>query len=159
MPLARLTLIGSLAFGLSACAPESDGDSRPSRPFSGFELASVAGADTASASQVAEPKVIGLSVEELGIFIESGHVRLIDIRTAEEVAAGMIQGAEHIPLDRFDPAKLGSRNLNEVVLYCRSGRRSEIAAKELAAFTGEPAKHLSGGIIEWEAAGMEIVRR
>jgi rhodanese-related sulfurtransferase len=156
----ELVLSSSLALAIAACAPSDGGkdQSAPGLP-SGFELAAAQESSaTASARDTqGEMSVAGLTNEELELFMESGHLRLIDVRTAEEVAEGMIPGAQHIPLDEFDPANLDPRTVQDVVLYCRSGRRSAIAAEKLAAFTGEPAKHLADGIIGWKEAGLETV--
>lgn len=111
-------------------------------------------ASEAAASPVAE--VVAITPSELSTLLEQGNIRLIDVRTDEEVAQGMIAGAEHIPLDRFDPAALDRSDGREVVLYCRSGRRSGIAAERLAAETGETARHLAGGILAWEAAELSV---
>ena len=81
-----------------------------------------------------------------------GNVRLIDVRRDDEVALGMIEGAEHIPLDQFDPAALDLSDGREVVLYCRSGRRSTLAGQNLAKHTAKPAKHLSGGYLAWSTS-------
>lgn len=89
---------------------------------------------------------------------KSGKARLIDVRTDEEVAEGMIPGAEHIALDKFDPAKLDLSDGREPILYCRSGRRSEQAAEKLSKFTGEPTRHLKGGIVAWRDAGLPVVK-
>ena len=103
--------------------------------------------------------MIDLTPEQLAERIKAGKVRVIDVRTAEEVAAGTIPGAEHIPLDRFDPAKLGADDGREIVLYCRSGRRSAMAGAMLAEVTGQPVQHLAGGITAWEAAGQPVEKR
>jgi rhodanese-related sulfurtransferase len=86
-----------------------------------------------------------------------GSVRLIDVRTDAEVAEGVIPGAEHVALSGFDPAVLDLSGEKPIVLYCRSGRRSAIAAQRLAAHTGEPALHLEGGVLGWQDAGGEII--
>ena len=139
---------------LAACGDESGADSRhaPSAPM-GFELAAASTAD--KAAPAAAP-VVELSPEALWAQIEAGQVRVIDVRTREEAVAGVIPEAEHIPLDRFDPAKLDLSDGRKVVLYCRSGRRSGIAAEKLAAFTGQPVEHLAGGMLSWEAAGLPV---
>jgi rhodanese-related sulfurtransferase len=128
----------------------------PSAPL-GFELAmaGVAGADEV-ATATAAPVLIEITPENLAAQLAGGNVRLIDVRTDEEVAQGVIPGAEHMPLDRFDPAKLGPDDGRKVVLYCRSGRRSAIAAEKLAAATGEPVEHLGGGVLSWEEAGQPL---
>ncbi|PKH32047.1 MULTISPECIES: rhodanese-like domain-containing protein [unclassified Shewanella] len=60
-------------------------------------------------------------------------VTLIDVRTAEEFAAGHIDGAINIPFEIIVPelAKLNIDTDAEVVLYCRSGNRSGIAQESL----------------------------
>ncbi len=155
LPLAPLMLV------LSACGDEpGEGGKRegPSAPL-GFELAFAATAGDDTAAPAAEPaQLVALSPEELGAKLKQGNVRLIDVRTDAEVATGTIPGAEHIPLDRFDPAKLDLSDGREVVLYCRSGRRSAVAGEKLAEATGKPAEHLEGGMLAWEAAGQPVAK-
>ncbi|MDP5103787.1 MAG: rhodanese-like domain-containing protein [Erythrobacter sp.] len=154
----------STLLALAACGDERGvGGERgsPSAPV-GFELALAgtatgAAADTDAAdAAAAAATIIDLSPEELAARIKAGNVRLIDVRTDAEVAEGMIPGAEHIPLDQFDPANLDLSDGREVVLYCRSGRRSAIASEKLVAATGQPAEQLAGGILAWEAAGQAV---
>ena len=119
--------------------------------------AATATEDNAEMSQAASAASVALlSTAELSSLVENGNIRLIDVRRDDEVAQGMIPGAEHIMLDDFDPAALDLSDGREVVLYCRSGRRSGIAGERLATHTGEPAQHLAGGIIAWQAADNPI---
>lgn len=167
MTLRRLALIiaPTLPLLLAACGGGQDGaDSKresPSAP-AGFELAFAGlgtepgGGDDTAAPAPAPPPLVTLSPEDLAARIKDGNVRLIDVRTDAEVADGVISGAEHIPLDRFDPAKLDLSDGREVVLYCRSGRRSAIAGAKLATVTGEPVAHLEGGMLAWEATGQPV---
>ena len=165
MTQSRLALIIApslpLALALAACGGEQGGpggnSDTPSAPL-GFELAMAQAAEppTPGAATPAPVPLVTLTPEELAARIKAGNVRLIDVRTDAEVADGMIAGAEHIPLDRFDPAKLDLSDGREVVLYCRSGRRSAIAGEKLAAATGEPVTHLDGGMLAWEAAGQPV---
>jgi len=145
----HILLLALTALAASACAPEGEGESKESTPLPlGYELAVVQ-----AESDAVRSTVIDLSVDELQTMLAKGGVRLIDIRRDDEVAAGMISGAEHIAMEAFDPTTLDTSDGREIVLYCRSGRRSRIVGEKLAAHTGKPAKHLSGGIIAWRAAG------
>ncbi len=88
--------------------------------------------------------------------LDSGLI-LLDVRTPQEWAEdGHIAGATLIPLADLEaraPAEL-PRDA-EIVVYCRSGNRSQQAAALLleAGYT-----NLSdmGGIIDWVAAGYEV---
>ena len=159
LPLAPLVLL------LAACGDARDEGKKRDSPAAplGFELAfaatgaSGADGDTPAASAAATPApLIALTPEELAARLSQGNVRLIDVRTDAEVAEGTIPGAEHIALDQFDPARLDLSDGREVVLYCRSGRRSAMAGEKLAAATGKPVDHLEGGILAWEAAGQPV---
>ena len=121
--------------------------------------AATATEDNAEMSEAASTASVALlSTAELSSLLEDGNVRLIDVRRDDEVAQGMIPGAEHIMLDDFDPAALDLSDGREVVLYCRSGRRSGIAADRLAQHTGKIARHLDGGIIAWQDAELPIAQ-
>ena len=156
MTAARPALFLPFMLALAACGGEAGGSGGGSSAPLGFELA-MAGAGTAE--DAAPAPLITLTPEELAAKLAKGNIRLIDVRTDAEVAEGMIAGAEHIPLDRFDPAMLGPDDGREVVLYCRSDRRSAVAGAKLAEATGTPATHLEGGILAWEAAGQPLEKQ
>ena len=86
---------------------------------------------------------------------ESGYV-IIDARTQEEYDQGHIPGAILIPeyeiADRAEKELLDKNQL--ILVYCRSGRRSKIAAEELVKLGYTNVKEF-GGIIDWE---YEIVK-
>ncbi len=81
---------------------------------------------------------------------EDGYV-LIDARTEAEFAQGHIAGAILIPeYEIADRAEGELPDKNALILvYCRSGRRSKIAAKALAELGYTNVKEF-GGIISWE---------
>ena len=91
---------------------------------------------------------------------DKSNAILLDVRTPNEVAQGIIKDAEKI--DFYDPnfkAELDKLDKSKVVLiYCRSGRRSGITMSTLRELGFGEVYNLQGGIIEWSAAGMEIVK-
>ena len=86
---------------------------------------------------------------------ESGYI-IIDARTQEEYDEGHIPGAILIPeYEIADRAEKELPDKNQLILvYCRSGRRSKIAAEELVKLGYTNVKEF-GGIIDWE---YEIVK-
>ena len=86
---------------------------------------------------------------------ESGYI-IIDARTQEEYDQGHIPGAILIPeYEIADRAEKEIPDKNQLILvYCRSGRRSKIAAEELVKLGYTNVKEF-GGIIDWE---YEIVK-
>jgi rhodanese-related sulfurtransferase len=95
-----------------------------------------------------------VSREEAGAMLEEG-AQLVDVRVAHEWDAGHIPGATHLPLEELaersgelDPDRL-------VVLYCRGGTRSSMAAEALDG-AGFDAVKLSEGIVGWDEAGLEL---
>lgn len=87
---------------------------------------------------------------ELDTARERGAV-LVDVRTADEFAAGSIPGAVNIPLDdlRLRHTELEARSL---VVHCQVGQRGHTATQLLTQL-GHEVSNLDGGFKTW-AAGM-----
>ncbi|MBI1867547.1 MAG: rhodanese-like domain-containing protein [Methylocystis sp.] len=101
-----------------------------------------------------------ISLEELKTGLADGSILLVDVREAEEYAAGHIAGALFNPLSRFDPTKLpAGAPGKKIVIYCRSGRRS-VTAMEQARLAGraDADTHFGGGMLAWLAAGEKVVQ-
>ena len=81
---------------------------------------------------------------------ESGYI-ILDARDQHEYDEGHIPGAILIPYDEIaDRAEKEFPDKNQLILvYCRSGRRSKIAAEELVKLGYTNIKEF-GGIIDWE---------
>ncbi len=75
--------------------------------------------------------------------------KLVDVRSPEEYAGGHIEGAVNIPVGEV-PGRLGEFGPKDqdVVVYCRSGRRSSHAAKVLRE-AGWTKVHNLGGMGNW----------
>lgn len=88
--------------------------------------------------------------------IEAGDAPLIlDVRTPEEFERGHVPGARLIPHDRIAEHLDELRGVSEVVAYCRSGRRTEIAAAVLEE-AGIVMHRLEGSFPGWQAAQLPV---
>ena len=81
---------------------------------------------------------------------ESGYV-ILDVRTEEEFAAGHIPGAILIP--DYEISERAESVLTDkdqtILVYCRSGRRSKLAAEKLLKLGYTDIREF-GGIIDWK---------
>ncbi|MEQ1567681.1 MAG: rhodanese-like domain-containing protein [Myxococcota bacterium] len=100
-----------------------------------------------------------ITVDALGqLRAERRDVIVLDVRTAEEFAAGHVAGARHVPgahlLGPVDPL----RRADLVVTTCgKGGGRSAEAAARLRAL-GVRARSLAGGTSAWLAANIPTER-
>lgn len=95
--------------------------------------------------------------EEVKELLDAGRILLIDVREPAEFAAERIPGALLYPLSTFDVTKLPPDDSRHLVFQCAAGGRSLTAARQRLA-QGYAAAHMAGGISEWKAAGLPIVR-
>lgn len=95
-----------------------------------------------------------ISRDEARKQIEDG-AQLIDVRADHEWEAGRIAGATHLPLAELVERAGEIDKDRPVVLYCRGGNRSSMAAEVLAA-DGYDAVKLSEGIVGWEEEGLAL---
>jgi phage shock protein E len=104
------TLVAALAFATAAGAPTPDAAKR------------------VAATGIAPGDVDVPSADKL----MGAGVTVLDVRTAEEFGAGHLPGALNIPFDEVAKrhAEVGPPT-TPVLVYCKSGRRSAVAVKEL----------------------------
>ena len=93
---------------------------------------------------------------QFAVEIAKPDVQIVDVRTAAEYEQGHIPGAVNIDVNGadFDSAITTLNKDNTVALYCRSGRRSKLAANKVAA-AGYKVVELDGGIVSWQG---EVVK-
>ena len=77
---------------------------------------------------------------------------VLDVREADEWAAGHVPGALHIPLGELNVRYTEIDRDPALYVICRSGNRSNHAARALAG-AGWQAHNVSDGMIGWQAAG------
>jgi rhodanese-related sulfurtransferase len=96
-----------------------------------------------------------LPPEQLAEMLEDGKVDLIDVRREHEWDAGHIPGARRVEVNDLPAEAERLDRGRPVVLYCRSGSRSELAAEGLSA-GGFDAHALAGGISAWAEQGRPL---
>lgn len=93
-----------------------------------------------------------VDTEQFESLLAMENVTLLDVRTAEEFAAGHIDGAINIDVNNTDFISRVKETItpgNTVAVYCRSGRRSANAASIMAKHGYKPV-NLNGGIEAWK---------
>ena len=86
------------------------------------------------------------------IAINTKKVQLFDVRTANEFNGGHIKNAKNIDLFNQSHFIKEFNKLNkeeQIYLYCRSGNRSQKAAKKLERLGFKNIFDLKGGYINW----------
>jgi len=87
---------------------------------------------------------------------------LVDVREADEFAAGHLAGAVHISRGMLEfkfsanPA-LQARDLN-ILLYCKTSGRAALAAAALHDMGYLNVRSISGGFDAWAAAGKPVAK-
>ena len=87
------------------------------------------------------------------------HLFVLDVRTPQEYAEGHVPGAVNVPHDQLASRLAEVPKDKDVVVYCRSGRRSALAMDVLAANGYRRVSHLEGDMQAWLAGGRPVEKR
>jgi rhodanese-related sulfurtransferase len=115
----------------------------------------------------AKSRIREINADELRA-LQARGVPVVDVREPAEYAAGRVPGASNIPRGVLefevdghpavnctrDPA-LAHRD-QPIVLYCRSGGRSALAAEALQRLGFSEPLSLAGGYLGWTEGGGEV---
>lgn len=114
---------------------------------------------------------VDVNADKADELLGTGEFFLLDVRTPAEFNAGYIEGAILIPLKNVpkeDPVELPPEKLlaqclceipenKPILVYCKSGTRSD-AARDLLVDSGyRHVYNLEGGILTWKAEGYPTV--
>lgn len=82
-------------------------------------------------------------------------LHLLDVREDDEWQAGHIAGSQHIPLAELRAHLAEIPKDRTVLAVCRSGSRSDAAARGLRT-VGYTVENLDGGVVAWARAGLPL---
>jgi rhodanese-related sulfurtransferase len=95
-----------------------------------------------------------ISREEARQLVEEG-AQLVDVRADHEWEAGRIPGATHVPLAELSERTGELDGDRPVVVYCRGGNRSSMAADALES-AGYEAVKMTDGIVGWAEESLPL---
>jgi len=86
------------------------------------------------------------------------NIVLLDVRTVEEFEQGHIPNAVNIPHKELEARleELSGATNSQIVIYCRSGRRAEVAKQVLVTAGYSHLDHLSGDFNAWTSSELTI---
>lgn len=130
----------------------------PSPPVSENETAPVPPNTVATTTATTSVGFSTISTKELVTLLDTTDPYLVNVHIPYD---GEIAGTDaFIPYDDITNQLSTLPGKNEpIVLYCRSGRMSEIAARALVAQGYTNVSHLGGGMLDWEAKGQQLIRK
>jgi len=98
-----------------------------------------------------------VSREDLLARARAGSVTVLDVRPADEFAAGHLPGAINIPLRELEGRLAGLDPAKEIIAYCR-GAYCVLSYEAVATLRsrGLNVRRLVDGLPEWRAAGLPV---
>ncbi|MBK9179387.1 MAG: rhodanese-like domain-containing protein [Acidimicrobiales bacterium] len=140
----------ALALGLAACGDDNTLASAQPAPTATSVAAGAGAADPAASATV-------VGADEAAAAIAAGEVVVVDVRSPEEFAAGHVEDALNVDVEADGFVERADEVLDggdTVLVYCRSGRRSAIAAQQLAAAGWTVLD--AGALTDLAAAGVPV---
>ena len=102
-----------------------------------------------------------LTPQQLSALVNREEALVVDLRDPKEYQAGHIVDAINIPYNKV-PERIGeleSHKDRPIVLVCKLGQNSSAVGKQLAAKGFDKVHRLQGGISEWRANQMPLVKQ
>jgi rhodanese-related sulfurtransferase len=111
---------------------------------------------TGETVSVADKSYQNITATELHTMLKNKDFILINVHIP--FAGNLANTDLSIPYDQIEQnlSKLPADKNTKIVLYCRSGHMSSIAAEKLLSLGYTNIWNLKGGMVQWEADGFEI---
>lgn len=114
-------------------------------------LAAVAGGAKLEREQIIEGRLWrDVGPQEAAKLVADGAVRVLDVRTPQETALGIIPGAQLVPVQELEQRlREVEKRGKPLLVYCAAGARSAAACEMLCAQGYEDVLDLSSGFPSW----------
>ena len=117
------------------------------------------GQATATSPEPAIASYTDVTPKEAHDMIGQQEVIILDVRTQEEYDSGYISDAVLIPLAELESRMNELNPADSIIVYCRSGLRSEEAASTLVANDFVHVYNMEGGITQWQTQGLPVTKK
>jgi len=103
----------------------------------------------------------GVSTSEATSLVNRDDGIIVDIRESKEFKAGHIAGARNIPQNRLDDrlTELDKFKDKPVVVVCRHGQSAGAVVAKLSKAGFTRATKLKGGMAQWQADNLPVVKK
>ena len=102
-----------------------------------------------------------VSPSELVGLVNRNDASVLDLRDLKDYNLGHIAGSKSFPASSFDVrvGELEGSKKKTLVLVCKMGQHSGPVGKKLKALGFEDIRRLAGGMAEWTASNLPIVKK
>ena len=115
---------------------------------------------------IAKVEIVEKDVSTVAQLIKAESPIVVDVREPEEFAQGHLADAINVPrgvlefrVDPTNPAGVPALfdKSAQMVVYCKSGARSALAAQTLRTLGYQSVTSMGGGFEAWKVAGLDVV--
>ncbi|MCH4563146.1 MULTISPECIES: rhodanese-like domain-containing protein [Halomonas] len=113
------------------------------------------------AYEVRNSAASGVTASEATQLINREDAVVLDIREAGDFKAGHIAGARNIPQSKLENRlnELDKFKDKPIIVACKHGQSSGVALAKLTKAGFERAVKLKGGMAQWQADGLPVVKK
>ncbi|MDR5868629.1 rhodanese-like domain-containing protein [Halomonas koreensis] len=113
------------------------------------------------AYEIRNSSASGVTAGEATQLVNREDAVVLDIRDKNDFKAGHIAGARNIPQSRLDErmGELEKFKSQPIIVVCKHGQSSGAALAKLTKAGFERAFKLKGGMTQWQADGLPLVKK
>lgn len=113
------------------------------------------------AYEIRNSSASGVTASEATQLVNREDAVVLDIRETGDFKAGHIAGARNIPQSRLDDRlnELDKFKSKPVIVVCKHGQSSGVALAKLTKAGFERVLKLRGGMTQWQADGLPLVKK